>query len=185
MAFEPQNTGLVSHELRAGLSWRLFLFLLILFSTLFLAYLGLQFGYKTFLNNSIANYDRQIAESSTQVGEVEQNNLIGFYSQIVNLKRLLGQHVFASNLFDFLEANTHSRVAFSTVSLNTQTSELSLDGVADSYSNLVSQISHFENQPGVRRVTLGQNAADRSVVRFSIKINLDPNFFNLNNRNQQ
>lgn len=170
---------LISHELKAGLSWRLFVTLFIVFFSLVLIYLGMEFGYKTFLRSSITSLEAQMEETGNKVGETEQQNLILFYSQLFNLKTLLNRHVFSSNLFDFLERNTHPNVVFSDLDLNTATGELTLNGIASSYSALVSQISHLESQRGVRSVSLGQNSLDRGAVRFSAKINFVPNFFYL------
>ncbi len=182
MAFEPkeQNTTLFSHELRAGLSWRLFVFLLIIFSAFALSYAGLEFGYKTFLKASIDDYNKKAAAIPAKFGADQETKLIAFYSQLTNLKSLLAQHVFPSNLTAFLEASTNSNIAYTDAALDIKNSSLSLDGLADSFGSLVSQISYFETQKSVQSVTLGQNSLDKGVVRFSLKVILVPDFFNMN-----
>ncbi len=181
MAFEPQNQNpklqLFSQDLRAGLSWRLFIFFLVTFSAAGLSYIGLQYGYKAFLNNSIAKYDAALEEARTRIGASEQKNLIGFYSQIVNLKSLFRTHVLGSKFFAFLEASTNTRVAYTSASLSVPEKQLSLEGVTDSYETLVSQLIAFENSKLVKSVILGNNALDNGLVKFSVKIVFVPDFF--------
>lgn len=181
MAFVPQDPNksaeLFSHELRSGLSWRLFVFFLITFSIAILSYFGLQFGYKLFLERSIANYDKLLEESRTKIGITEQKNLIAFYSQMINLKSLFKSHIFGSKLFEFLEKSTNVRVAYASANLSAPERELSLDGVTDSYETLVSQVISFENHSGVDRVILGSNSFDGNLVKFSLKVVFKPNFF--------
>lgn len=181
MAFEPKNQNpklqLFSQDLRAGLSWRLFIFFLVAFSIAVLSYLGLQYGYKTFLNNSIEEYDAVLEEARTRIGVSEQENLIGFYSQIVNLKSLFRSHILGSKLFAFLEANTSTRVAYSSASLGVPERQLVLDGVTDSYETLVGQLMAFENAKGVESILLGNNSSDAGVVKFNLRLVFKPDFF--------
>ena len=180
MAFQSQNqnpTQLFSYQMRSGLSWRLFVFFLITFVIAILSYAGLEYGYKTFLNKSIASYDAALEEARTKIGISEQKNLIAFYSQIVNLKSLFSSHVFGSRIFTFLESTTNLKVAYTSANLSTKDMQLSLDGVTDSYETLVSQLATFENAKEVDSVVLGTNSFDGVMVKFSVKIIFRPSFF--------
>ncbi len=90
-------------------------------------------------------------------------------------------HVFSSNVLSFLEASANSNIAYSGVGLNVQTNELILDGVADSYATLVSQVAYFEKQKAVKSVTLGQNSFNKT-VKFNIKVILVPGFLTINSK---
>ena len=60
-------------------------------------------GYESYLNTRSAGMDTQLEELSNSISQKEQQKFAGFYSQIANLKTVLGQHIFSANIFPFLE----------------------------------------------------------------------------------
>lgn len=161
----------------AGTSWRLFIFLLVIFGVAVASYVGLRFGYRTFLNNSIADLSSQIQLQSSKLQFRDQQDLLDFYSQIANLKGLLGSHVFGSKIFEFLETNTNLRVSFTSVTLAVPEREVVIDGLAASYENLVQQLTHWQQAEGVERLALEENSTVNDMVRFRARITFDKAFF--------
>ena len=196
MAQRLENKGqygeYLHFEVKAGVSWRLLLFALFTFLIAVFAYLGLEFGYKKFLDDSIAKLDADIKASLTRVGDEEQANLVAFNSQIVNLKKITDAHVFGSNIFDFIEKSTGPTVTYGSMSLSIPKAELTLDGVADSYSTLAAQAQFFEDlrvnpkdeksPKVVDRVVVGSSSKDEDgSVKLNLKLTLNKDFFDLKN----
>ena len=163
--------------LPSGTPRRILIVSSILFLAVFLAYLGLNFGYKVFLRNSIEDLKVEVETISAQVSPEEQENLVKLYSQINNLQKVLANHNDVSPAFLFLETNTYPRVVFNTANLSLADQELALEGVAGSYEDLAVQLAVFENSQSVERVFLESSQASGSVVRFRIVLELEPEMF--------
>ncbi len=163
--------------LPSGTPRRILIVSAILFLAVFLAYFGLNFGYKVFLKNSIEDLKAEIKTISAQVSPAEQENLVKLYSQINNLQKILVNHNDASPAFLFLETNTQPRVVFNTANLSVPDREMVLEGAAGSYEELAVQLAIFENSPSVERVFLESSQASGNVVRFRIVLELEPQMF--------
>lgn len=163
-------------ERRGGI-WRIFIFMLLILAALILGYVGLDFGYKAFLNNSINELDMEIEELAGRFELEESRDLVAFYSQMVNLRALLGAHIFGSKVFPLLEASTNSRVAYSTVDVSTQENRIVIDGIAESFETLVQQLLFWQRSPSVRDIILQENSLSNDLVRFRVAIEVVPSFF--------
>ena len=163
--------------LPSGTPRRILIVSSILFLAVFLAYLGLDFGYKVFLKNSIEDLKTEVETISAQVSPEEQENLIKLYSQINNLQKVLANHNDASPAFLFLESNTHPRVVFNTANLSLADREVALEGASSSYEDLAAQLAIFEKSSSVERVFLESSQASGSVVRFRVVLELEPKMF--------
>jgi hypothetical protein len=160
----------------AGLPWRLLLFSLFLFGFSLFIFLGLRFGYGAYLDAQSEEIDGEITTLAGQVSSQEQENLVRFYSQLVNLETVLNRHGFAANTFSFLEANTVGAVHYTNASLGVQ-GGLSLIGETDSLETLVGQLAVFDRSPDVSGVALEQVSLVEGGVSFGVQLVLKRNFF--------
>ena len=180
MPYTRDTTGQFPRErLNAGLPWRLFTFSLILFAASFVIYLGLNFGYKAFLNKSIDSLNSTLNSLSFQVAPTERDGFINFYSQLSNLQKLLASHVMSSKIFPLLEGYTDPRVAYSTVNISVIDRTLTLDGFAKDYSVLATQLATYQQSPEVESVTLENSTLSGTTVRFTAKLILKNEIFHL------
>jgi hypothetical protein len=176
--YNNSNNALVSPEsFGAGLPWKIFIFSLILLGAVVGSYLGLVLGYRPFLNNRIAAVQQSIDDLAASVSVEEQEDLLRFYSQIVNLKTLLDKHISLAKFFPFLEQQTNRRVSYDVAFLNTQNRELILEGVAESYPVLAEQLQALHQAPEVASYTLSQSQTAEGRVRFRIVAVLTENLF--------
>lgn len=166
----PDNSG------SAGLPWRLFSFILILFLISLFSYVGLQYGYKPFLERQITATTAQIEDFNSRLDLEDRKDLTAFYSQIVNLKSLLNSHIFSSKVFPFLQSSTSTGVAYSTFNLDVPLNQLKLDGVALNYDTLVQQLLFWQNSPSVAKLILLENATVDGLIRFGVVITFIPDF---------
>jgi len=125
-------------------------------------YFGLILGYQPYLNAQDKNLNDQIQKFSQQIPASDQEKLIVFYSQLVNLKKLLQQHIFTSPLFEWLEKNTLPTIYYTKFSLDTNNHRLNLSGSAKTVEDFAKQVLFFNNQPEVQsisfnNITSGQN----------------------------
>ncbi|MFA5084429.1 MAG: PilN domain-containing protein [Candidatus Paceibacterota bacterium] len=161
-------------KLPVGWPWRLFIFSIVLFVLVLFIYFGMIWGYQPYLNSSRQSLDGKINEIGGTISEADRENFVNFYSQLVNLQSLLGNHVKGSNIYNFLETNTNQGVYYDGADLSAVDHLIRLDGVANSYDNLFQQLAAFEQAPNISKVVLEQaQAADRG-IRFSIQVIFKP-----------
>ena len=180
MPYTSDMTDQFSRErLPVGLPWRLFAFTLILLALTFLTYLGLNFGYKVFLNKSIDGLNSTLNSLSFQVAPTEREGFITFYSQLSNLQKLLASHVISSKVFPVLEGLTDKKVSYPTLNISVVDRTVTVDGVAKDYAALASQLAIYEQSSEVEKVILENSALTNKVVRFTARVTLKNEVFHL------
>lgn len=157
---------------------------LLMFSgTIFLigmaVYIGVVFGYKPYLQKQVANLDNQIRTFSQQISPDEQNKLVSFYSQVVNLQGILGRHVVSSQMFEWLEKNTEGNIYYTKLNLLTPSSQLNLTGVSKTADDFSKQMIIFQNDPSVKRIAINNfSVATNNLWQFDISLFLTDNLLN-------
>ena len=124
----------------------------LLFITL-LVYFGLTLGYEPYLNGQISHLNAQIDAESKSISPADETHLITLYSEIANLKNILGSHVEFSQFLSWLEKNTEANVTYSQLSLSNG-NQISLTGSAAAEADVNQQIAIFEAAPEVKTVSL-------------------------------
>lgn len=71
------------------------------------------------------------------------------------MRTLLARHVFPSNVFKLLEADTHPQVRFANFNFVADSRKLEMTGETTSYALLARQISLLERDPQVEEVQFG------------------------------
>lgn len=175
----PNNISekLGPERVAVGWPWRLVLFSLLVLVTVIVVYLGLELGYKIYLNSQIKNKDEAIQRLSQSISQEEQKRFIDFYSQLANLQRLLDDHVFISKVSPFLEANTNRLVYYDFVDLRLKERRLDLGGVAQSYGVFAQQLEAFNRAPEVERLAVNESQSVGNAVKFRAYLILKPAVF--------
>jgi len=127
-----------------GLPWRILLFAAILFAFSLFILLGLKFGYNTYIDSKDKSLDQKIDDLATKISQDQQKSLISFYSQLNNLKDVLGKHRFSIRVFDLLEKYTIPSIYFNNASINIEANKVQLSGFAKSTEDLVEQLGVFD-----------------------------------------
>lgn len=171
------NEQFVSETASIGLPWRLMVFSGVLFGLSILIYFGMSIGYESYLNARSASMDAQLEELSSSISQKEQQKFVGFYSQIANLKTVLGQHIFSANIFQFLEKNTLPQTFFTEANFNSVSYNLELKGRVSSLRALAQQMAQFEKATEIHSVMLESTNFNLSgTVDFMISLNFQPEF---------
>ncbi len=174
---QSSELSLSPERFSSGAPWKIFVFSLIFFGAVFGSYLGLILGYKPYLNSRVAAVQQEIDNLAASISAEEQNELLRFYSQIVNLRSLLGSHVSLAKFFPFLEKRTNRRVSYDVMFANSSTRELILEGIAESYAVLSEDLQALHQSPEISNYTLNQSQAGEGRVRFRVTAVLAPELF--------
>ncbi len=170
--------GLTKPEkLPVGWPWRLLIFTIIVLGVAVAGYLGMELGYKPYLNSRIKSLDEKTATLTQAIDEKEQGNLATFYSQLINVQDLLASHINPSKLLDFLETNTHSQVHYLSFNFSLTEKSLQLNGNTFNYGFLTQQMKLFQDAPEVERIFLEDSRLlEDQTIQFSMRIILKPEF---------
>src|SRR6185369_9306539 len=148
MALPQSAIEQLSHRPKAGSpGWfgQLFMFSATLFFIAAVIFLGMKYGYQTYVNNKVTQLKADIEKYAQNIPLEDQQRTINFYAQLVNLKALLASHVVVSPLFNWLEDNTVANVYYTKFILSVPNRQLSLGGIARSLDDVTGQFNVFQS----------------------------------------
>lgn len=175
----PSGGGdFIAEPANVGLPWRLMIFTFILLLFAILLFAGLKFGYITYLDDQIEATDLQMEDLAAQVSEGEKERFLTFYSQLVNLKKVLDRRSFSQNLFSLMESNTLGSVYYTNVEYSEDRLSAILSGRAESMEDFVNQMTVFGDSDEIDKAVLQDLTLSEGEVNFSVNILLDSQFLN-------
>lgn len=162
--------------LPVGWPWRLFIFSLLVFSIVILGYLGLNFGYRPYLESKIEEMDAKISDLTSQVPLAEKEKLILIYSQFANLQKILNNRLFSSKIFPILEKITNLKIYYTVLDLKVDELKLILTGAAANYGVLSEQLAVFDVEPMIKKYNLNHSQLNdiSNYVDFKVELFLSP-----------
>lgn len=168
----------VTEALPVGWPWRLLVFSIVIFAFSLFVYIGLNVGYEKYLESRSVALDQSLDNLASQVGIEKQQQFVGIYSQLVNLKTVLGGHPYTSNAFKFLEANVIQTVYFTDATFRLTDNSLRVKGVTNNFDSAAAQVGMFEKATGVTSVLLSDVSIEQNgSIGFTVDIVFDPSFF--------
>lgn len=172
--FRPENQSV-------GWLWNIFVFSIVIFGSVILLYLGMEFGYRSFLQSQIDATQAQINEKKGQINADNQARLGEFYSQVYNLNKVLSGHPITSLIFKILEENTHVSVWYSSLIFSSAQNnfDILINGSANSLETIAKQLIALKKLPEIKDVSLNsaQYDKEKASYKFNIKIGLNPQYF--------
>lgn len=166
----------LSERLPVGWPWRLLVFSIALFGFSVLVYFGIMFGYAAYLEARIAGVDEDLAALTGEITPEEQERFVDFYSQIANLKTVLGRHPYGANALVFLERYTIPEVRYTEAELNVSDRALTVKGAAPSIELAGQQLAAFESAPETAEALLRDMSVEGG-VSFSATVFFKDDFF--------
>ena len=122
--------------------------------------------------------ENQISEGKSDENVIMEKDVLAYKQKIENFIPYFNNHVFSTNFFSFIDANTHPKVFFYDTSLNTEDNLVDLSGDADSFLTLGQQMLILQNSPQVQDVTLGRvSIPKQGGIEFTITVTFKPGFF--------
>ena len=165
-------------ELEVGWSWRLLVLTCFIFGITLVIFLGMKFGYEPYLDKKIKTLDAEIDKLNQSFTQSQVDNFIKFYSQLSNLKILLNNHIFGSNILKFLEENSLKNLTYTGLDLDVSRKETKLSGTISSYELLAQQLEIFRQSPLVKEVFLKNSRKnDRGEIDFEVTLVLAKDLF--------
>jgi hypothetical protein len=180
MALPQQAIERLTRKPQPATSWhsQLLMFGSILFFISLGLYLGLDYGYKPYLDSQNKKLNDQIQEFANKVPEADQQMIIKFYSQLANLRILLKGHISTSQVFGWLERNTIQNIYYTKFSLNVPNQQASVSGVARTVQDLAQELQLLSSLPEVTRVTFNNlSAVQNGFWQFDMVIVFDKEIF--------
>ena len=170
--------------LPVGWPWRIFSLSLVIFIIAVLVYAGINFGYRPYLNKQIKTLDAEFLDLNQSIDEEKQNQLISFYSQIVNIGDVLNSRDNTFPIFDFLEKNTYPRTAYKNININAGNSRIDMDVSTENYYTFAQQAREFEANDAVEKLDFGGLSLDPATnnVSYRLTLNIKPKFFKVGDR---
>ncbi len=116
-------------------------------------YVGITFGYEPYIAGKISADKAAMDQLNKSIPAADQTKLIGFYSQVSNLKSLLANHIVASQFFAWLEKDTEANVYYQSLGVGSG-NVVNLTGTAKTQADLDQQIAIFETAPEIISVSV-------------------------------
>lgn len=141
-------------------------------------YVGLAFGYRSYLDSSLASVDAEIVQFSAGISQEDRAQIQDFYSQLVNLRTLLADHTVASPVMGLLERTVQADVYYTKLTMNSANNQAVLTGVARSLPAIAAQAAAFRDQPEVDRIDFNNAGAQAAGPwQFTMTLHLNPATF--------
>ena len=164
-----------------GWSWRIFMFSFFVLIVTIAFYVGLEYGFKSYLNSQINKLDFETKKIIQAVSIDDQNKLISFYSQLENIKKIFLNHKSIMPLFLWLERNTLPSVSFNKFNFNSLNNQLNLGGLANKKEDALNQILVFQSKEEVENVILNNLSLGQDKWQFDLTIVFKNSLFNFSN----
>ncbi len=140
-------------------------------------YLLLNFVYLKFLDKQVADLENKIKGLEQEIPKQDREEVTVFYSQFVNLQKLLEAHLYPSQIFERLELITLPQVTFTNFDFNFGEGRLKMDGYAQNLDVIAQQLLAFQRTSDFQKIILSdvrQTTPERS--NFNIEVTFKPSF---------
>lgn len=137
-------------------------------------YGGVQFVYLPSVEKEIQTLTQDLRNLSTQISKEQREQVLGAYSQVLNIKSLLKNHVYPSRLLTFLEKNTHQGIFIENINVSLEKGTVDLIGKGPSKEAIIEQVFAFESAAEVQSVKLTDAQFQNDPASFHILITLKP-----------
>jgi len=150
---------------------------------IFLVTLAIYGGLVFYNRSQKAVYQELVDELQAKKDELRPEILNPIFlldTRIKNLRSLLSNHTFTSNIFKLLEADTHPRVRFTSFNFNRDTKKIDMSAEAANYAVIAQQISILERDSLVDKVEFGGlSATANNTIGFRLAIVFKPTLLQL------
>ncbi len=110
------------------------------------------FFYEKTLSNKVSDLDNEIDQINEKISQELDTEVISFQKHLNNLKRMLNDHIYYSNVFDLIEKNTVPTVSFESFDGDVPSKKIQLKGKAISFSSLAKQVVAFREAEEISKV---------------------------------
>ena len=132
-------------------------------------------------SKTMEDLQERIAQVGTKDEKAVEAQVLLDKQKIDDFSGLFANHQKVSNFFKFLEENSHPKIWFNKLILNSEGSQVVLGGETANFETLGQQIVIFQNQELVKNVEITDLAIGKNGrATFSFSLSLDPEIFKNN-----
>jgi hypothetical protein len=110
------------------------------------------FFYEKTLSDKVSGLDNEIDQINQKISNELDTEVISFQKHLNNLKKMLDDHIYYSNVFGLIEKNTVPTVSFESFNGDVSSRKVQLEGKAISFSSLAKQVVAFREAEEISRV---------------------------------
>jgi Tfp pilus assembly protein PilN len=123
--------------------------------------------------------EKKIEETKSPEKRALEDYLKSLKEKIDDFTPLILSHRKSSNLFDFLEKNTHPKVFFTKLDFDAKANHIKISGKTDDFLTLGQQLLIFRKSEFVQNLKLSEiKISKEGKVEFSFDFSLNPKLFN-------
>lgn len=140
-------------------------------------YVLLNFVYLRYLDKQVASLENKIQGLEQEIPKQDREEVTAFYSQLVNLQKLLQAHLYPMQIFERIELITLPKVTFTNFDYDFPEKRLKMDGYASSLDIIAQQLVAFQRTSDFSKVILSdvrQTTPER--VSFNLEVVFNPSF---------
>lgn len=146
----------------------------ILVITLLVAvYIGLK-SYKTSLGRKLKNINNEIEAIKKEKATALKGEIDAFQKKVSSLKILLDNHLYWTNLFQFIQDITLPKTQFTNFQANVENYQLALDGVTPTLASLAQQLKFLKESKLLEEVKLTNLSLEEEGVKFGLSLKISP-----------
>lgn len=136
------------------------------------------FSYKKTLSNRSSNLDNEIGQINQKISQKLDTEVISFQKHLNNLKKMLDDHIYCSNVFSLIERKTVPTVSFESFNGDISSKNIQLKGKAISFSSLAKQVVAFKESEEISKVDFSSaNIGTDGGISFDISLFLKQEIF--------
>jgi hypothetical protein len=144
-------------------------------------YLGITFVYEPRLESTMIDLQSQAASLVRSVSQDDQAKLVGFYSQVSNLRGLLRDHILFSQFLAWLETHTEANISYTQFSFaSANGNQVTLTGLSRTIPDISQQAAVFEASPLVKSVSISNvmlSTSNAGLYQFTATLIMLPTVF--------
>lgn len=133
------------------------------------------------INNSqktLKELENKLAEAETSQNIALEKEILVRQKKINDFSQVISRHLETTRIFSLIEKNTHPKVWYSQVSLNSEGGAVSLSGVTDSFESLGQQLMILQEEKLIKSLGLEKVAIGREgKIEFGLSVVLDSQVF--------
>ena len=160
-------------------AWQNYLlyFIIVLLLSSILGYFGLRYLIKN-SDQKLQDLTAEVEKAKSPERKALEDRLNSLSAKIDDFSPLLLNHQKSSNFFNFLEENTHPKVFFTKLNLDTKGNLIELSGQTDDFLTLGQQLLIFQKSEFVQNLKLSKvGISKEGKVEFTFNFSLDPKLF--------
>jgi len=126
----------------------------------------------------LTDLEESLARKETPEEIVLEKEILGYQKKIKDFSQLIGQHLETSEVFNFIQKNSHPSVWFSQFNLDSRENIILISGTTDSFETFNQQILIFKRENfvqdiNIKKILIGK----KGKIEFILSLSIDPKIF--------